>query len=91
MLRITVHDKPPVLAFQLEGELAGPWVRELNKSWQRALAGQPEPVLRVPNRILVISCALLVLLSMGVWGFVRVMADRAVTASIDVLPAQATR
>jgi anti-anti-sigma regulatory factor len=47
MLRITVHDKPPVLTFQLEGELAGPWVRELEECWQRALARQPEPFLRV--------------------------------------------
>ena len=43
----------------------------------------PDAALRVPNRILAIPCALLVLLSMGVWGFVRVMADRAVTASIE--------
>jgi anti-anti-sigma regulatory factor len=47
MLRITVHDKPPVLTFQLEGELAGPWVRELEECWQRALACEPEPILRV--------------------------------------------
>ncbi len=47
MLRITVHDKPPVLTFQLEGELAGPWVRELEECWQMALASQPEPILRV--------------------------------------------
>jgi ABC-type transporter Mla MlaB component len=47
MLRITVHDKPPVRTFQLEGELAGPWVRELEECWQRAQARQPEPILRV--------------------------------------------
>ena len=46
-MRITVHDKPPVLTFQLEGELAGPWVRELEECWQSALASPPEPVLRV--------------------------------------------
>jgi hypothetical protein len=33
MLRITVHNKPPVLTFQLEGELARPWVRELEECW----------------------------------------------------------
>ena len=38
---------------------------------------------RVRNRILAISCALLMLLSMSIWGFVRVMADRAVTAAIE--------
>jgi hypothetical protein len=42
-----------------------------------------EAAVRVRNRVLAIPCALLVLLSMGVWGFVRVMADRAVTASIE--------
>ena len=47
MLRITVHDKPPVLTFQLEGKLAGPWVRELQKCWRSALARRPEAILRV--------------------------------------------
>jgi anti-anti-sigma regulatory factor len=47
MLRITVHDKPGGLTFQLEGRLAGPWVRVLEECWQRALARQPEPILRV--------------------------------------------
>ena len=31
MLRITVHDNPESLTFQLEGRLAGPWVRELER------------------------------------------------------------
>jgi ABC-type transporter Mla MlaB component len=47
MLRITVHDTPPVLTFQLEGRLAGPWVRELEACWQVTVAGQHEPILRV--------------------------------------------
>ena len=47
MLRITVHDKPEAVTFQLEGELAGPWVRVLQECWQRALASRPEPILRV--------------------------------------------
>ena len=47
MLRITVHDKPRVLTFQLEGTLAGPWVQELQECWQNTLAGQQKPVLRV--------------------------------------------
>jgi ABC-type transporter Mla MlaB component len=34
MLRITVHDTPPVLTFQLEGRLASPWVRVLEECWQ---------------------------------------------------------
>jgi hypothetical protein len=47
MLRITVHDKPPVLSFQLEGELAGPWVRELEKCWRSARPRRPEAILRM--------------------------------------------
>jgi hypothetical protein len=44
MLRITVHDKPRVLRFQLEGKLAGPWVRELEECWQRAVARQGKTI-----------------------------------------------
>jgi len=47
MLRITVHDTSEALTFQLEGRLAGPWVRVLQECWQSALARQRQPVLRV--------------------------------------------
>jgi anti-anti-sigma regulatory factor len=47
MLRITVHDKPRALTFQLEGRLAGPWVRVLQECLQSALACQHQPILRV--------------------------------------------
>jgi ABC-type transporter Mla MlaB component len=47
MLRITVHDSPEFLTFQLEGRLAGPWVRELEKCWQSTLARRCNPILRV--------------------------------------------
>jgi ABC-type transporter Mla MlaB component len=47
MLRITVHDKPRALTFQLEGRLAGPWVRVLEDSWPTTEAGQRKAVLRV--------------------------------------------
>jgi hypothetical protein len=47
MLRITVHDKPGALTFQLEGRLAGPWVRVLEECWQSALARRRQPILRV--------------------------------------------
>jgi anti-anti-sigma regulatory factor len=49
MLRITVHEKPSVLTFQIEGELNGAWVRLLDECWQKTLATarQPEPVLRI--------------------------------------------
>jgi len=46
-MRITVHDHRGSLTFQLEGCLAGPWVRELEACWQSTLAGQRRPVLRV--------------------------------------------
>jgi hypothetical protein len=47
MLRITVHDKPGGLTFQVEGRLAGPWVRVLEECWRSALARQRQPSLRV--------------------------------------------
>ena len=47
MLRITVHDKPEALTFQLEGRLAGPWVQVLQECWRGALAGRREPGLCV--------------------------------------------
>jgi ABC-type transporter Mla MlaB component len=47
MLRITVHDNPRALTFQLEGSLAGPWLRELEQCWQSTLARQHKPIVRV--------------------------------------------
>jgi hypothetical protein len=47
MLRITTYDKPRTLMVRLEGKLSGPWVRELEECWRRALAGQSEPVLTI--------------------------------------------
>jgi hypothetical protein len=47
MLRITVHDTPDALTFQLEGRLAGPWVQVLQECWQSELARQRHPVRRV--------------------------------------------
>ena len=47
MLRITVHDKPEALTFQLEGKLAGPWVGVLEECLQRARASHRGPTLRV--------------------------------------------
>jgi anti-anti-sigma regulatory factor len=38
MLRITVHDDPQSVTFQLEGGLAGTWVQELERCWQHARA-----------------------------------------------------
>lgn len=47
MLRITVHDNPQVITFQLEGSLAGLWVRELADCWERTLAGRRQSSRRV--------------------------------------------
>jgi hypothetical protein len=46
MLRITVHEDPGSWTFQLEGRLAGPWVRELEDCWQRTLADSAKPDVR---------------------------------------------
>jgi ABC-type transporter Mla MlaB component len=47
MLRITIHDHPGTLTFQLEGSLEGPWVRELETCWQNVLVRREDPTLRV--------------------------------------------
>ncbi|MGO8744766.1 MAG: STAS domain-containing protein [Thermoguttaceae bacterium] len=47
MLRITVHDNQESLTFQLEGRLAGAWVKEVEQCWQSALAHQRKPISRV--------------------------------------------
>ena len=47
MLRITIHDNPEVLTFQLEGRLAGAWVREAEECRQRTLAGRRRLAVRV--------------------------------------------
>ena len=47
MLRITLISKSESLTFQLEGSLAGPWVREVEHCWQNALTSQPDLVPRL--------------------------------------------
>lgn len=47
MLRITVHDDPQALTFQLEGCLTGVLVQELQKCWQDTLSSRRRPNLRV--------------------------------------------
>ena len=47
MLRITVHDNPRALTFQLEGSLTGAWVRVLEECWQGTLARRRQPDLRI--------------------------------------------
>jgi anti-anti-sigma regulatory factor len=47
MLRITVHASAKALTFQLEGRLAGLWVRELETCWQAVQTRRHKPALRV--------------------------------------------
>jgi anti-anti-sigma regulatory factor len=47
MLRITVHEEPRFVTFQLEGRLAGRWVQELQECWQRTAATRQKPIVRV--------------------------------------------
>ena len=47
MLRITVHDNPGILTFQLEGSLVGPWVRLFDECWRSVLTRERQPALRV--------------------------------------------
>jgi len=46
MLRITVHDRPESLTFQLEGRLAGPSVGEVEACRQHTLSGRRRPAVR---------------------------------------------
>ena len=41
MLRITINEQSPMTSFVLEGNLGGPWVEELKKCWESALAADP--------------------------------------------------
>ncbi len=47
MLRITVHDNPQILTFQLEGSLSGPWLRELEECWRNTLARRGKRIICV--------------------------------------------
>ena len=46
MLRITVHDNDESWTFQLEGRLAGAWVKEVEECRRRILAGRRRPPVR---------------------------------------------
>jgi hypothetical protein len=37
MLRITIHNEPEAITFQLEGRLSRPWQQELDKCWRSVL------------------------------------------------------
>jgi anti-anti-sigma regulatory factor len=46
MLRITIHENPVSVTFQLEGRLAGASVWETEECRQRTLAGRHRPAVR---------------------------------------------
>ena len=47
MLRITVHNTPKVVTFQLEGRLTDPWLGELAKCWRLTLLNNGKLGIRV--------------------------------------------
>jgi hypothetical protein len=47
MLKITLQSEAGVLFFQLEGKLAGPWVKELERCWRSAVGTQQSYPVRV--------------------------------------------
>ncbi|MBI4751509.1 MAG: hypothetical protein HY774_23765 [Acidobacteria bacterium] len=47
MLRITTHHEAQMTSFVIEGKLVGPWVKELEKCWESALAANPSSVMLV--------------------------------------------
>jgi hypothetical protein len=46
MLHVTLHETPSSLTVQLEGSLAGPWVRQLEGQLHRILSSRSKPVIR---------------------------------------------
>ncbi len=47
MLRITVKKTRRALTFQLEGTLAGAWLRELEQCWSSTMTRERKPIVRV--------------------------------------------
>src|SRR5262245_51450309 len=47
MLKITTQNESDRLLFNLEGKLAGPWVKELEQCWVASVAAQPDRRMRV--------------------------------------------
>ncbi len=47
MLKITLQSEAGVLFYQLEGKLAGPWVKELERCWRSAADTQQSYPVRV--------------------------------------------
>src|ERR1700693_3338371 len=47
MLKITIHDGPEALTFQVEGKLIGAWAKELEQSWKTAASTRERKALIV--------------------------------------------
>jgi hypothetical protein len=47
MLRVTVHEGAQAITFQIEGRLAGQWVREMEACWRNTLASCGKSAVRV--------------------------------------------
>lgn len=47
MFRIHVHHGTEATSFTVEGKLKGPWVNELERCWQTAIAEAPEAAIVV--------------------------------------------
>lgn len=47
MLRITIQNDAATTRFVIEGKLVGPWVRELEKCWRKALSAKPSHFIQV--------------------------------------------
>jgi|RhiMetdeSRZDD1v2_1073273.scaffolds.fasta_scaffold738104_3 anti-anti-sigma regulatory factor len=47
MLKITTHNDPGQISFELEGRLTGAWVEEFKTCWQQAAAANKQVVVRL--------------------------------------------
>ena len=47
MLKITTQIEEGVMTFRVEGKLAGPWVKELERHWRTVASSQPTRRMRV--------------------------------------------
>lgn len=55
MLKITVHDEPEALTFQVEGKLIGAWARELEQCWKTAssIRGRKAPIVDLTETLFI--------------------------------------
>lgn len=47
MLRIDSLNENELTTLRVEGKLVGPWVRELERCWQKAVAERPSQIVRI--------------------------------------------